>query len=54
MANRINRAIELLATGQLVVADLTSVITPLQDTLSAFDALRAGRIMKALIAPTPR
>jgi threonine dehydrogenase-like Zn-dependent dehydrogenase len=48
-----DRAIDLLATGQLVVADLTSVITPLQDTLSAFDALRAGRIMKALIAPTP-
>jgi threonine dehydrogenase-like Zn-dependent dehydrogenase len=47
-----DRAIDLLATGQLVVADLTSVITPLHDTLSAFDALRAGRIMKALIAPT--
>src|SRR6476619_3807469 len=49
-----DRVIDLLATGQLVVADLTSVITPLHDTLSAFDALRAGRIMKALIAPTPR
>jgi 2-desacetyl-2-hydroxyethyl bacteriochlorophyllide A dehydrogenase len=48
-----DRVIDLLATGQLVVADLTSVITPLHDTLSAFDALRAGRIMKALIAPTP-
>jgi threonine dehydrogenase-like Zn-dependent dehydrogenase len=49
-----DRVIDLLATGQLAVADLTSVITPLQDTLSAFDALRAGTIMKALIAPTPR
>ena len=45
-------AIGLLATGQLVVADLTSVITPLNDALSAFDALRGGRIMKALIAPS--
>ncbi len=46
-----DRAIQLLATGQLVVDDLTSVITPLPDTLDAFDELRAGRIMKALIAP---
>jgi threonine dehydrogenase-like Zn-dependent dehydrogenase len=46
-----DRAIDLLATGQLAVADLTSVVTPLSDTLSAFDSLRAGRIMKALIAP---
>ena len=45
-------AINLLATGQLVVADLTSVITPLNDALRAFDALRSGRIMKALIAPS--
>ncbi len=48
-----DRAIDLLATGQLVVADLTSVVAPLPDTLAAFDALRAGRIMKALIAPSP-
>ena len=47
-----DHAIDLLATGQLVVADLTSVITPLADALSAFDALRSGRIMKALIAPS--
>jgi threonine dehydrogenase-like Zn-dependent dehydrogenase len=46
-----DRAIDLLATGQLAVADLTSVVTPLADTLNAFDELRAGRIMKALIAP---
>jgi threonine dehydrogenase-like Zn-dependent dehydrogenase len=49
-----DRAIDLLATGQLVVADLTSVVTPLSGTLTAFDGLRAGRIMKALIAPNPR
>jgi threonine dehydrogenase-like Zn-dependent dehydrogenase len=47
-----DRAIDLLATRQLAVADLTSVVTPLGDTLTAFDALRAGRIMKALIAPS--
>ena len=47
-----DRAIDLLATGQLTVADLTSVVAPLPDTLTAFDALRAGRIMKALIAPS--
>jgi threonine dehydrogenase-like Zn-dependent dehydrogenase len=45
------RAIDLLATQQVDVADLTTVITPLADALTAFDALRAGRIMKALIAP---
>jgi len=46
-----DRAIDLLATGLLVVDDLTSVVTPLPDTLAAFEELRAGRIMKALIAP---
>jgi threonine dehydrogenase-like Zn-dependent dehydrogenase len=46
-----DRSIDLLATGLLEVADLTSVIAPLHDTLAAFDDLRAGRIMKALIAP---
>jgi threonine dehydrogenase-like Zn-dependent dehydrogenase len=46
-----DRAIDLLATGQLAVADLTSVVAPLSDTLTALDGLRAGRIMKALIAP---
>ena len=51
-ADEFDRAIDLLATGQLVVADLTSVVTPLKDALTAFNALRAGRIMKALIAPS--
>jgi threonine dehydrogenase-like Zn-dependent dehydrogenase len=46
-----DRAIHLLASQQLAVADLTTVISPLTDALTAFDSLRAGRIMKALIAP---
>jgi threonine dehydrogenase-like Zn-dependent dehydrogenase len=46
-----DRAIQLLATQQVTVADLTTVISPLSDALTAFDALRVGRIMKALIAP---
>jgi threonine dehydrogenase-like Zn-dependent dehydrogenase len=44
-------AIDLLATGQLVVADLTTAVLPLADTLNGLDELRAGRIMKALIGP---
>jgi threonine dehydrogenase-like Zn-dependent dehydrogenase len=50
-AGEFDRTIDLLATRQIAVADLTSVISPLNDALAAFDALRAGRIMKALIAP---
>jgi threonine dehydrogenase-like Zn-dependent dehydrogenase len=46
-----DRAIDLLATQQIAVADLTTVISPLPDALAAFGALRAGQIMKALIAP---
>jgi threonine dehydrogenase-like Zn-dependent dehydrogenase len=46
-----DRAIHLLASQQVAVADLTTLISPLTDALTAFDALRAGRIMKALIAP---
>jgi threonine dehydrogenase-like Zn-dependent dehydrogenase len=46
-----DRAIELLATQQITVADLTTVVSPLPDALTAFDALRAGEIMKALTAP---
>jgi threonine dehydrogenase-like Zn-dependent dehydrogenase len=46
-----DRAIHLLSTQQLRVADLTTVISPLTDALTAFDALRPGHIMKALIAP---
>jgi threonine dehydrogenase-like Zn-dependent dehydrogenase len=46
-----DRAIDLLATQQIKVSDLTTVISPLADALAAFDALRAGEIMKALIAP---
>jgi threonine dehydrogenase-like Zn-dependent dehydrogenase len=46
-----DRAIDLLATEQISVADLTTVVSPLPDALTAFAALRAGEIMKALIAP---
>ncbi len=46
-----DRAIELLAAREIAVADLTTVISPLTDALTAFDALRAGRVMKALISP---
>jgi 2-desacetyl-2-hydroxyethyl bacteriochlorophyllide A dehydrogenase len=46
-----DRAIDLLATRQIAVADLTTVVSPLADALDAFDALRGGDIMKALIAP---
>jgi len=49
-----DRAIHLLATQQISVADLTTVISPLPDALTAFDELRAGQIMKALIAPGTR
>jgi threonine dehydrogenase-like Zn-dependent dehydrogenase len=46
-----DRTIDLLATQQVTVADLTTEFTPLPDALAAFEALRAGEIMKALIAP---
>jgi threonine dehydrogenase-like Zn-dependent dehydrogenase len=46
-----DRAIQLLASQQISVADLTTVVSRLPDALTAFDALRAGEIMKALIAP---
>ena len=36
-ADEFDRAIDLLATGQLAVADLTSVVTPLKDALTAFN-----------------
>jgi threonine dehydrogenase-like Zn-dependent dehydrogenase len=49
-ADEFDRAIGLLATQQIAVADLTTVISPLADALTAFDALHAGEIMKALIA----
>jgi threonine dehydrogenase-like Zn-dependent dehydrogenase len=49
-ADEFDRAIQPLATRQIAVADLTTVISPQADALTAFDALRAGEIMKALIA----
>jgi threonine dehydrogenase-like Zn-dependent dehydrogenase len=46
-----DRAIGLLADGTVEVTDLTTMIVPLQDAMAAFAELRAGRTMKALIAP---
>ena len=46
-----DRAIELVATQQIAVADLTTIISPLPDALTVFDALHADEIMKALIGP---
>ena len=43
--------VSMLAAREIAVADLTTVISPLTDALTAFDALRAGRVMKALISP---
>jgi len=48
-----DRAIPLLADGTVDVTDLTTMITPLDDALTAFAELRAGRAMKVLIAPNP-
>lgn len=44
-------AVELLSDGSLAVDDLTSVVAPLGDALSAFDALREAATMKVLISP---
>jgi 2-desacetyl-2-hydroxyethyl bacteriochlorophyllide A dehydrogenase len=45
------QAIDLLATGQLRVDDLTTAVVPLSGTLEAIDSLRAARTMKVLIDP---
>ena len=42
-ADEFDRAIDLLATQQVAVADLTTVVEPLPDALTAFDALHAAR-----------
>lgn len=45
------QAIDLLATGQLRVDDLTTAVVPLSGALEAIDSLRAARTMKILIDP---
>jgi threonine dehydrogenase-like Zn-dependent dehydrogenase len=44
-------AIELLASGQIEVEDLTTDVVSLGAALSAFESLRAARTMKVLIDP---
>jgi 2-desacetyl-2-hydroxyethyl bacteriochlorophyllide A dehydrogenase len=43
--------IELLAGGDLEVADLTTAIVPIDDAPRAFELLRAAETMKVLVAP---
>ena len=50
-ADEFDRAIDLLASGAIQVADLTTVVVPLRDALGAFESLRAAQTMKVLIAP---
>ena len=42
---------ELLADGDLQVADLTTAIVPIDDAPRAFELLRAAETMKVLVAP---
>jgi threonine dehydrogenase-like Zn-dependent dehydrogenase len=44
-------AIELLAAGQIKVADLTTAVVPLDQALTAMESLRAAQTMKVLIDP---
>ena len=44
-------AIELLAAGQIKVADLTTAIVPLDQALGAMESLRLARTMKILVDP---
>jgi len=50
-ADEFDDAIELLADGEIEVADLTTDVIPLSAALSAFESLRAARTMKILIDP---
>jgi threonine dehydrogenase-like Zn-dependent dehydrogenase len=50
-ADEFDRAIDLLASGAIQVADLTTAVVPLRDALGAFESLRAAQTMKVLIAP---
>jgi threonine dehydrogenase-like Zn-dependent dehydrogenase len=46
-------AIELLAEGQIKVADMTTKVVPLDQALTAMESLRAAQTMKVLIDPHP-
>jgi threonine dehydrogenase-like Zn-dependent dehydrogenase len=43
---------QLLAAGDLEVADLTTAIVPIEDAPAAFELLRAAGTMKVLVAPS--
>ena len=44
-------AIKLLSDGSVAIEDLTSVVAPIDDAMSAFDALRDSSVMKVLVSP---
>ena len=46
-----DEVIPMLADGRLTVADLTTAILPIEDTLSALETLRDAQTMKVLIEP---
>ena len=46
-----DEAIELLATGQIKVADLTTAVVPLDQALTAMESLRVAQTMKILVDP---
>jgi threonine dehydrogenase-like Zn-dependent dehydrogenase len=46
-----DEAIELLAAGKVEIADLTTAVTPLDQTLAAIESLRAAETMKVLVDP---
>jgi threonine dehydrogenase-like Zn-dependent dehydrogenase len=50
-ASEFDDAIELLADGQIEVADLTTQVVSLGGALSALESLRAAKTMKVLIDP---
>lgn len=49
--NEFDRAIGLLASGAVEIADLTTAVVGLGGALDAFGSLRAAQTMKVLIAP---
>jgi threonine dehydrogenase-like Zn-dependent dehydrogenase len=44
-------AIELLAAGQIKIADLTTAVVPLDQALTAMESLRLAQTMKVLVDP---
>jgi threonine dehydrogenase-like Zn-dependent dehydrogenase len=50
-AGEFDRAIDMLDSGAIQIADLTTAIVTLRGALDAFESLRAAQTMKVLIAP---